>query len=60
MHKFTKDQLKALKRVYDRDHSVAKNYRAFRKRASLAFSDCMMVPWKGMYLGIETDGYTHS
>jgi hypothetical protein len=21
---------------------------------------CVMVPWKGMWLGIEPDGYTHS
>lgn len=23
-------------------------------------SDCIMVPWCGMWLGIEKDGYTHS
>lgn len=23
-------------------------------------SDCIMVPWNGMWLGIEKDGYTHS
>ena len=23
-------------------------------------SGCVMLPWKGMWLGIETDGYTHS
>lgn len=22
--------------------------------------DCIMVPWLGMWLGIEPDGYTHS
>jgi len=22
--------------------------------------DCAMVPWQGLYLGIEPDGYTHS
>jgi hypothetical protein len=22
--------------------------------------DCIMVPWSGMWLGIEKDGYTHS
>lgn len=23
-------------------------------------TDCVMVPWCGMWLGIEQDGYTHS
>ena len=22
--------------------------------------DCVMIQWRGMWLGIETDGYTHS
>jgi len=36
-------------------------YRAFRKKVMPAFGDsCIMVPWKGMWLGIEVDGYTHS
>lgn len=39
-----------------------KQWRRFRKQVTL-YSDgsgCVMVPWKGMWLGIETDGYTHS
>ena len=56
-----KAQAKALKRVYDRDPSVAKNYRAFRRTAFASTANgCAMVPWKGMWLGIEEDGYTHS
>jgi hypothetical protein len=36
-------------------------YRRFRAKVQPAFSDsCVMLPWKGMWLGIETDGYTHS
>lgn len=36
-------------------------YRQFRKLARPAFGiDCLMVPWCGMWLGIERDGYTHS
>jgi hypothetical protein len=34
-------------------------YRQFRKLAVASF-DCVMVPWCGMWLGIEKDGYTHS
>ena len=34
-------------------------YRQFRKLAVSSFG-CVMVPWCGMWLGIETDGYTHS
>lgn len=36
-------------------------YRRFRKTVQPFFGDsCVMVPWQGMWLGIETDGYTHS
>jgi hypothetical protein len=36
-------------------------YRAFRKTVvPFVGDDCVMVPWAGMWLGIETDGYTHS
>lgn len=37
------------------------NYRRFRAQVRPFFGDtCVMIPWKGMWLGIETDGYTHS
>lgn len=32
----------------------------FRRFIKPAFGDCFMIPWCGMYLGIEADGYTHS
>jgi hypothetical protein len=36
-------------------------WRRFRKTVQPFFGDdCVMVPWAGMWLGIETDGYTHS
>lgn len=37
-------------------------YRKFRKQVQPSFdgSGCVMVPWKGMWLGIEKDGCTHS
>jgi hypothetical protein len=58
----TKEQRKRLLEVYNRDRSVAPSYREFRKNVSplLGGNGCVMVPWKGMWLGIETDGYCHS
>lgn len=37
-------------------------YREFRRRVLPTFKcdDCVMVHWANMWLGIETDGYTHS
>lgn len=34
-------------------------FEEFAKHAELG-SDCIMVPWCGMWLGIEKNGYTHS
>jgi hypothetical protein len=34
-------------------------YRRFRKRVQPG-PGCVMLPWSGMWLGIEPDGYTHS
>lgn len=36
-----------------------KTYREFRKSVVHSFG-CLMLPWCGMWLGIESDGYTHS
>lgn len=55
----TKQQRQALKRVYQRD-SEGKTYRAFRRTVFMYDRLCCMVPWNGMFLGIESDGYTHS
>ena len=57
--RITKEQQIALKRVYDRS-PLDLTYLQFRRTAFLAFGDCVMVPWCGMILGIERDGYTHS
>ncbi len=35
-------------------------YRRFRKSVLGTSMNCVMLPWKGMWLGIELDGYTHS
>ena len=61
----TKAQRKALyTKVYLRTLKVTaagpqKTYREFRKEVQPGW-DCVMVPFAGMWLGIEKDGYTHS
>lgn len=35
-------------------------YRDLRRISRLSYDGSLMVPWCGMYLGIEPDGYTHS
>lgn len=35
-------------------------YLRFRRKAFIAFGNCVMIPWGSMILGIERDGYTHS
>ena len=43
------------------DFSMAQpiKYLHFRRTVKQGW-DCLMVPWAGMWLGIERDGYTHS
>lgn len=70
MRPTTKEQRIALAKVFQRhdplpEHPInrrdwLRRYRAFRRTAWIAFGDCLMVPWAGMMLGIERDGYTHS
>lgn len=50
---FTPDQIPS----YRFAHRVT--YREFRRTVQPG-PDCIMVPWCGMWLGIEPDGYTHS
>lgn len=40
----------------------SRQWRSFRKQAQGYWdkSGCVMIQWRGMWLGIETDGYTHS
>lgn len=37
-------------------------WRRFRTRVTglIGGDGCVMVPWHGMWLGVETDGYVHS
>ncbi len=39
---------------------IPMSYRQFRRTAVNHLQGCVMVPWCGMWLGIETDGYVHS
>jgi len=69
----TRAQRVALKKVYDRQPIDAKpmmldgyygirrklSYRQFRRTVQPGCR-CIMVPWCGMWLGIEPDGYIHS
>ena len=58
--KITDAQKRAIKRIYDRQ-DLGMTYLAFRRSVERAcYSDCLMVEWCGMWLGIETDGYVHS
>lgn len=54
----TKAQRSSLFKVWERDNQLL-TYRDFR-RTVLPGAGCILVPWCGMYLGIEPDGYTHS
>ena len=62
MKPLTRKQREAVKRLYDRDADGARNYRQFRRRVMPTFynDDCVIIKWAGMYVGIETDGYTHT
>lgn len=54
----TREQREALKRIWLRG-ADERTYRQLR-RDVLPGSDCVMLQWAGMWLGIERDGYTHS
>jgi len=63
MTKLNKAQRAAVKRKYDQNPDSATSYRDFRRRVQLGGlgSDrYAMMKWCGMWLGIETDGETHS
>lgn len=55
----TRAQREAILRKFSLNPDGAASYREFRKRAVYSFG-VLMLPWCGMWLGIERDGYTHS
>ncbi len=71
MVRTTREQRKTLKRKWleqNRWREASEwdwgtlTYRAFRRKAQPYFdnSGCIMVPWCGMWVWIETDGYAHT
>jgi hypothetical protein len=56
----TKAQQRALLSVYRRT-PLPMSYLGFRRSVVKYLRDgCILVPWCGMWLGIENDGYTHT
>lgn len=56
--KLNKAQQIALKRKWKQDDQ-GMTYLQFRRTVQQGW-DCAMVHWCNMWLGIESDGYTHS
>ncbi|WP_162002812.1 hypothetical protein [Microvirga tunisiensis] len=57
----TREQIVAIKRLYDRSPDGSPSYLAFRRRFEHFPSvDCLGARWCNMFIGIEADGYTHS
>ena len=54
----TRKQRKALHNKWIQSNQ-GMSYRQFRRTVLMGYN-CVMVQWCGMWLGIETDGYTHS
>ena len=56
-----RQQLEALYRLFCRDPDGSQSFLEFRRRdIPSLIGDYYMIPWCGMWLGIEPDGYTHS
>lgn len=59
--KATPEQLVALTRKFEISPDGAATFEEFKARAhNDNLMGCIMLPWCGMWLGIETDGHTHS
>ena len=58
MIKLNKAQRQALYRKWVQSNQ-GMTYRQFRQTVHGGWG-CVMVEWSGMWLGIESDGYTHS
>ncbi len=60
--KLTKAQQQAVLLKYHTDPNGAASYLAFRRRVEpmMYCGGTAVLPWCGMWLAIETDGYTHS
>jgi hypothetical protein len=58
----TLKQAQAIKKVFMRNADGSPNLDHFRGKVTrgIGLGGCVMLPWCGMWLGIEPDGYTHS
>ncbi len=58
----SKEQRHALKKIWLRFDIPRPRYLDFRRKIQHTFcmDNCIMVPFAGMWLGVETNGYTHS
>jgi hypothetical protein len=70
MTALTRKQRIALKKIWTKDTigpdnrnmKTMQTYRDFRRTAHFMIGGqgCILVPWRNMFLGIETDGHIHS
>ena len=60
--KISKPQQAALLRKFSQNSSGFKSYLEFRRTAQVTFGmdNAIVVPWCGIWLAIEADGYIHS
>jgi hypothetical protein len=61
--RITADQLRGLRRKYEQSPDGSKSFEEFLTRVrsgGVGTEAYILVHWCGMWLGIETDGYTHS
>ena len=60
----TREQRKGCFKLYIRtitEETPTQSYLQFRRKAEFShIMGCLMVPYFGMWAGIEPDGYTHS
>ena len=56
----TRLQRESLYRLYTRNSDGSSSYLSFRRRAQLGQFDVLGLQWCGMFVGIETDGHSHT
>lgn len=67
-HKVTRKQAEACFKLFCRDWpnhpwsetANTRRYRQFRRKFKIHYGGFLGGEWKGMFVGIEPDGYTHS
>ncbi len=60
MAKTTKAQRRTIYRKFCQNADGARTYREFRRRVRGDFWGTVVLPWCGMYVQIESDGYAHT